>query len=119
MSRPARAVVALLTATVAITGCGTPPVRPAAVTPPPAASSWRHGQTFEISAVALAPEDCRVRARLPEPWSFAAWIDVRRAAVAAATRTAGACCAAPRPVQVADWMAGFAAWEITFSCSAG
>jgi hypothetical protein len=71
---------------------------------------------LEISARVLTAQDCRVRARLPEPWSFAAWIDVRRAAVAAATHAARACCAAPHPVKVSDWMAGFAAWEITYAC---
>lgn len=116
MRHPPPAFAALLAGFATLPGCGTPVAHPHPAASPPAVTGGRHGQPFEVTAVALRPDDCRVRARLPEPWSFGAWIDVRRAAVHAATPAARACCATPVVGQVSDWMAGFAAWEITFTC---
>lgn len=66
--------------------------------------------------MATTPQDCRIRARLPEPYSAGAWIEVRNSAVHTAQIAAQACCPQPRVAKIKDWMAGFAAWEIRFTC---
>ena len=76
----------------------------------------RLGQHFEITVLATEHSDCRIRARLPEPYSAGAWIDTRNSAIHAARLAATACCAHPSVSAIEDWMAGFAAWEISFRC---
>lgn len=83
-----------------------------------AAPLTRYGQGFEVTVLAATPLDCRVRTRLPAPYSLGAWIGIRNSAVHAARRAALSCCAEPRVLRVSDWMAGFAAWEVTFECPA-
>lgn len=91
--------------------CGPAPERHIAAAP-----LTRYGQVFEITVVASTAQDCRIRSRLPEPYSAGAWIDVRNSAVHAARIAAETCCARPRVDRISDWMAGFAAWEIRFTC---
>lgn len=67
--------------------------------------------------VASTAPDCRIRTRLPEPYSAGAWIDVRNSAVHAALIAAQQCCPEPEVAEISDWMAGFAAWEIRFTCA--
>ena len=66
--------------------------------------------------MATTPQDCRIRARLPEPYSAGAWIEVRNSAVHTAKIAAQACYPQPRVAKIKDWMAGFAAWETRFTC---
>ncbi len=82
-----------------------------------AASLTRYGQPFEVTVLAATTQACIVRARLPEPYSASAWIEIRNSAVHAAQKAAVACCRQPRVAKIEDWMAGFAAWEIRFSCA--
>ena len=65
--------------------------------------------------MATTPQDCRIRARLPEPYSAGAWIEVRNSAVHTAQIAAQACCPQPRVAKIKDCLAGFAAWEIRFT----
>ena len=76
----------------------------------------RFGQHFEVTQLSATDGLQRFHVRLPAPWSASAWIDVRNAAITAAALTAAATCKAPTPIRISDWMAGFAAWEVTFSC---
>lgn len=92
-------------------GCGAAPERHITAAP-----LTRYGQVFEITVVASTARDCRIRTRLPEPFSAGAWIEVRNSAVHAARIAAQNCCTEPRVAEIADWMAGFAAWEVRFTC---
>lgn len=76
----------------------------------------RFGQHFEVTQLSSVDGLQRFHVRLPAPWSASAWTDVRNAAITAAARTAQPTCSAPTPIRVSDWMAGFAAWEVTFRC---
>jgi hypothetical protein len=93
-------------------GCASAPARQITAAP-----LTRYGQAFETTVIAATTEDCVVRTRLPEPYSASAWIEIRNSAVHAALNAATACCAQPRVLRIEDWMAGFAAWEIRFSCA--
>jgi len=68
--------------------------------------------------VAATAIDQRYRVRMPEPWSNSAWIDVRNDAVKAVLTVAAAQCANPTVTNISDWMAGFAAWEVSVRCDA-
>lgn len=77
----------------------------------------RLGQSYEVLPLAVGRDDCRFRTRLDGPTAVDAWIGIRNSAVHAAARAAVACCRTPRVARISDWMAGFAAWEVTFDCT--
>jgi hypothetical protein len=60
---------------------------------------------------------CHVKVRLPDETSASTWSSERDAAVAAATVAAHSCCAQPRVKNVADWPAGFTAFDVEFDCA--
>ena len=76
----------------------------------------RFGQHFEVTQLSAADGLRGFHVRLPSPWAASAWIEVRNAAITAAAPTAQATCPRPTPLRISDWMAGFAAWEVTFRC---
>jgi hypothetical protein len=100
-------------ALLSVTGCGSHLERQITAAP-----LSRYGQAFEVTVLTASAAHCRIRTRLPAPYSAAAWIEIRNSAVHAARQAARICCATPRVAHVADWMAGFAAWEVTFVCPA-
>lgn len=84
---------------------------------PAAAQPAVLGQPFETEVLQITTGGCQVRVRLPEPYSYGAWIDVRNEAIRAATRAASACCSNPQVQKISDWMAGFAAYAVDFRCA--
>ncbi len=60
---------------------------------------------------------CHVKVRLPDDTRASTWLVERDAAVAAAQLAAHSCCAAPRVKNIADWPAGFTAFDVEFDCA--
>lgn len=80
-----------------------------------------HAQANRRLVTSLAQRDaqaCHVKVRLPDETTASSWLVERDAAVRAAQAAAQACCANPRLKNVADWPAGFTAFDVEFECAA-
>lgn len=75
-----------------------------------------HRLQFETELVSAARSQCLVNVRLPGHRVAGGWLDERNSALKAATQTARACCADPKPALVEDWPVDFVAFNVAFEC---
>ncbi len=112
-----RTLLLVLLLMVPLAGCAPLPARCAR--PLDQMPEAPHAQQNRRLVTSLASgEGCHVKVRLPDETTASTWLAERDAAVAAAAIAAQACCAQPQVKNIADWAAGFSAFDIAFDCAA-